>query len=231
MIYQDIEKHLLSVDCVIFGYHENDLKLLLFERTIKPHKGNLSLLGGWVEKNESVEDAAQRVLTKLTGLPNIIMEQVGVFSNPQRDPGGRVVSIVFYALINIEQYGEPNSDFGAQWISINEIPQLIFDHNQMIDAAKQKLKQKASYTLVGQGLLPDRFTITQLRSLYNAIYSTAFDPGNFRKKIISLKALNRLNEKETNESKKGAFLYQFKPEEDINITERIVSHKIMDQHE
>jgi len=219
------EKHLVAIDDVVFGYENNKLKVLLFQRSIKPSKGQWSLVGGWVNANESCEDASCRVLKGITGLENIFMEQVKVFSKPERDPGGRVISVVFYALIDIQKHNQQLSDqFGAQWWPITEVPELIFDHREMLDCALNKLKIKASRDLVGYDLLPKEFTLTQLRSLYNSIFMKEFDPGNFRKKILSLKILQRLNKKSKQGSKKGAYFYKFKKgtEEQV-FKERIVN--------
>ena len=222
--YGSQEKHLLAVDCVIFGYERGELKLLLFKRQLEPEKGNWSLIGGWVEPNETVEQAAERVLLKITGLSRIFQEEVKVFSAPDRDPGGRVVSVAFYALIDIKSHDkELVKQYGAQWWPVTKLPELIFDHAQMANFSLQKLREKASFDLVGADLLPPEFTITQLRQLYNSIFSREFDPGNFRKKILSLNAVVRLDEKDTLDSKKGAYYYTFKKPDEIDVSVRIVN--------
>lgn len=216
MIYDIAQemKRLIAVDCVIFGYEKKQLKLLLFKRQLEPAKGEWSLVGGWVKKNESVEGAARRVLESLTGLKNIFLEQVGVFSEPDRDPGGNVLSVAFNALIKIEKHSsEMIQEFGAQWFPLAEVPSLIFDHNEMFKEAYEKLRLKATYDLIGRHLLPEKFTIIQMRDLYNQLFQKKFDPSNFRKKILSLKQLKRLDEKKKSGSKKGAYYYQFKEEE------------------
>ncbi len=221
--YNKQSKQLISVDCSIFGYENGILKILLFNRNIDPYKGNISLVGGWVNDNESVENAAYRVLKKLTGLSNVEIEQVKIFSKPKRDEGGRVITVSFNALIKIVEH---NIDLvnmhGAFWQKVDSIPNLIFDHNEIAQNSLEFLRQKASYHLVGRDLLPQEFTITQLRQLYNSIFQKEFDPGNFRKKILSLNAIVRLDKKDTSESKKGAFYYKFKNSEDITINERII---------
>lgn len=204
-------KQLVSVDCIIFGYDEDELKLLVFKRWIEPAKGELSLLGGWVNLDESVTDAARRVLALISGLKNIYLEQVDIFSEVGRDPGGRVISIAYYALMKIDEDDkkmvEQNS---ASWVSLNNKPKLIFDHDTMVERALEKLRINASNELIGEHLLPEKFTLLQLRKLYNAIFQREFDPGNFRKKVLSLKVLEQLDEKDTTESKRGAFYYRFK---------------------
>ncbi len=221
-IYEQ-SKQLVSVDCIVFGYEEGDLKLLLFNRKIEPSIGGLSLVGGWVNDEESVEDAARNVLLRITGLTDIYMEQVHVFSAVDRDPGGRVISVAFYALIRIDDHDRKLvENHGAKWISIQDLPPLIFDHDTMVQKALEKIRLKASYELIGKELLPERFTILQLRKLYNAIFNKEFDPGNFRKKVLSIKVLERLNVKNTKESKKGAYYYKFRTDTDTSDLNSIV---------
>ena len=206
-------KRLLSADCVIFGYEKEQLKLLLFKRIIEPAQGEWSLIGGWIQEEESAEDAARRVLTYITGLKDIYLEQVKVFSKPDRDPAGNVLSVVFNALIRIDAHSsELIMEYGASWFPIAEVPHLIFDHDAMVKVAFEKLQLKATYDLIGRQLLPEKFTLTHLRQLYNEIFQKEFDPGNFRKKVMSLKQLERLDEKDMSESKKGAYYYRFKEE-------------------
>lgn len=223
-IYKQKAQHLLAVDCVLFGYEDDELKLLLFHRVLPPVAGEWSLVGGWVNENESVETAASRVLKNITGLTNIYMEQVEVFSKPDRDPGAHVISVVFNALVDIKKHNsELVRELGAQWIPISRLPELIFDHSEMFKKALYKLQLKASYNLIGVELLPEEFTITQLRKLYNGIFLKELDPGNFRKKILSLKILERLDKKDLSESKKGAFFYKIKEDANILNSERIIN--------
>ena len=221
-LYKNI-KHHIAVDCIVFGYEDETLKLLLAPRRMEPLRGEWSLIGGWVDEKETVEQAAARVLKQITGLQDVFMEQVQVFSEYQRDPGGRVISVVFYAMIRLDKHDiELVKSHGAEWWTFSEMPKLIFDHNDMVSCAHEKLKQKASYELIGANLLPGKFTILQLRMLYEAIFQREFDPGNFRKKILSLKVLEKLDIKNTSDSKKGAFYYRFKKQPDSFIQERIV---------
>lgn len=222
--YNSQEKHLVAIDNVIFGYEGKQLKLLLFKRKLEPAKGEWSLVGGWVNPDESCDEASSRVLIKITGLKDVFMEQIRVFSKPDRDIGGRVISVVFYALINIQEHNHQLVDsFGAQWCPVNDRPKLIFDHEEMVKCALDKLRMKASRDLVGRNLLPNEFTITQLRQLYNSIFNKEFDPGNFRKKILSLNVMTRLNKKYNSESKKGAYYYAFKDEKECDFMNRIVN--------
>jgi len=216
-------KHLLAVDCIIFGYENNKLKLLLAQRKFAPELGKWSLLGGWVDETETAEEAAERVLFQITGLKDIYLEQVQVFSNPLRDPGGRVVSVAFYALIRIDKHDKALvRKNGAKWWTFNKHPELIFDHNEMVKIAHKKLKNKASYKLCAQNLIPSKFTIPQLHALYEAIFQCEIDPGNFRKKVLSLNILEKLNDKNRTESKKGAYYYQLNKQQERVIKERKV---------
>lgn len=218
MIYDNYHssKRFVAVDCVIFGYEHEQLKLLVFKRVIEPQQGSWSLVGGWVKDDESAEAAAQRVLHSITGLTNVYQEQVQTFSNPQRDPGGNVLTVEFYALIKVEKHtNELIHEYGAQWFPLSERPTLIFDHDVLVDKALEKLRIKASYELFGRQLLPERFTLSNLRKLYNEIYQKEFDPGNFRKKVWSLKVLQQLDEKDKSESRKGAYYFKFKDVDEI----------------
>ena len=222
-IYEIHPKHHLAVDCSIFGYEQGELKLLLYPRSFEPAKGNWSLMGGFVQMDESLEEAARRVLLQTTGLHDLFLEQAAAFSLPDRDPGARVISMTFVALIRIDMHDkELVKESGAQWWPVTKLPELIFDHREMIENALLLLQQKASINLIGKELLPNRFTLMQLKNLYEAIFQRIFDPGNFRKKILSLEMLERLDEKNTTESKKGAFYYQFKSDESANRSERII---------
>ncbi|WP_430812406.1 MULTISPECIES: NUDIX hydrolase [unclassified Carboxylicivirga] len=228
-IYEQYQgnKRFVSVDCVIFGYEDEQLKLLLFQRAIEPSKGEWSLLGGWVNANETSEDAARRVLNKLTGLEDVYLEQVHTFSNPNRDPGGSVITVEYYALINIdEKANNLIKDYGARWFTIDALPPLIFDHDVLVAKALEKLRLRSSYEIIGRKLLPEKFTITCLRNLYNQIFQRQFDPGNFRKKILSLKILEKLDEKDMSESRKGAYLFKFKPKKQTEFIDPIVKRSL-----
>jgi 8-oxo-dGTP diphosphatase len=210
-------KYYVAVDCVIFGYELGELKLLLHPRRFEPLKGSLSLMGGFVQEQESVEEAARRVLMQTTGLQDIFLKQVKAFSEPTRDLGARVISVAFVALIPLHKH---NKDLvhenGAHWCSVTRLPDLVFDHGTMVQKALECLQRQASTHLAGKELLPSQFTLMQLRQLYEAIFQKTFDPGNFRKKTLSMNVLERLNEKNTTESKKGAFYYAFKASENTS---------------
>jgi 8-oxo-dGTP diphosphatase len=209
-IYKNHEKHYLAVDCVIFGYEMNELKVLLYPRGFEPSIGKWSLLGGFVNKNETLGDAARRILYKTTGLQNIYQEQVHAFSRIDRDPAGRVISVAYYALIRINQQdSDLVREHGAHWWPISKLPKLIFDHREMIENSLLRLQKKAGLELLGPELLGDLFTLTNLKKLYEAIFQRELDAGNFRKKILSLDILHKTAIKDKTESKKGAYLYKF----------------------
>jgi len=201
---------LLAIDCIIFGFDGEQLKALLIKRGFAPEKGKWSLMGGFVKKDESVDAAAGRILDQLTGLHDIYMEQLHCFGEVDRDPGGRVISMAYYALIKIDDYGtELMEEHQAQWFGMAEIPELVFDHKKMMEMARERLRQKVANYPIGFALLPHKFTLPQLQALYEAIYETELDKRNFTRKILSFEILQKLNEKEKETSRKGAFLYVF----------------------
>ncbi len=203
-------KFYVSVDCIIFGFYEGELNLLLLKRNFEPALGEWSLMGGFVQENESVDDAAKRVLAELTGLDQVYMEQVSSFGAIDRDPGERVVSIAYYALININEYDrELVQRHNAFWVNINELPPLIFDHQAMGEQARALMQQKASVAPIGFNLLPKLFTLSQLQSLYEAIYGEAIDKRNFRKRIAEMDYIEKTDLIDKTSSKRGAALYQF----------------------
>jgi 8-oxo-dGTP diphosphatase len=222
--YHGQHKYLLAVDCVVFGYEKDELKLLLYPRGFEPVKGKWSLMGGFVQEQESCKEAACRILLQTTGLGNIFLQEVGTFSDPLREPFTRVISVGWYALIRIHKHDlDLVREHGAVWWPISALPELIFDHSEMIRKAMIRLQQKARYSLVGSELLPEKFTLLQLRKLYEAIYQRDFDPGNFRKKILSLELLERTEEKNFTESRKGAYYYIIGNNVKETETDRIVT--------
>lgn len=208
--YKEASPVLLAVDCIIFGFDKDSLKLLLFKRKIEPFKNEWSVIGSFMKPDESAEKAAVRVLEEYTGLEEIFMEQLGCYSEVLRDPGDRVVSQAFFTLIRLDEKKEQTVEtHEAKWFDLEEVPDLILDHNLMIRDALDKLKRKARYRPIGFELLPKKFTLPQLQKLYEAIYQQSFDSRNFRKKILSLQVLKKLDEKDKSTSRKGAFLYTF----------------------
>jgi len=211
-IYSHGTKHLVAVDCIIFGYDiiEKEIKLLLFKRIVEPAKGRWSLAGGFVEENESLDDAATRILRKLTGLESVYMKQSYAYGDRDRDPGARVISVAYCALIAIRDISKELAvQNGVHWRSIARLPDLIFDHLSMVKRALTDLQNQIKVKPVGFELLPEKFTLVQLQDLYEAIYQKKVDKRNFRKKILSMGILEKLDEKEKETSKKGAYYYKF----------------------
>lgn len=208
--YENHDRILVALDCIIFGFDRSGLKLLLIKRDFEPEKGNWSLMGGFLKRDESLDDAADRILHQLTGLKNVYLEQLYGFGEVDRDPVERTVSIAYYALINIREHDKDLVEkYGASWFPIDELPDLIFDHDEMVEAAKSRLRYKASHQPVGFELLPEKFTLPELQILYEAIYDTKLDKRNFRRRILSMDVLIKTDEKRKGYSKKGAYLYQF----------------------
>lgn len=208
--YSSNPKFYVGIDCIIFGFNEGELHLLLLKRNFEPAMGNWSLMGGFVQENESVDDAAKRVLAELTGLDDVYMEQVGSFGAIDRDPGERVISVAYYALVNINEYDRDLvQQHNAFWVNINELPPLIFDHPAMVEKARTLMQQKASTEPIGFNLLPRLFTLSQLQSLYEAIYGESIDKRNFRKRIAEMDYIEKTDKIDKTGSKRGAALYQF----------------------
>ncbi len=208
--YQKSDRLLVAIDCIIFGFDGKEIKALLIKRDFEPEKGRWSLMGGFVNKNESVDEAASRILKNLTGLTNIYMEQLYCFGDVDRDTAGRVISIAYFALINIaDSSNQLQDDHEAHWFPLNKMPSLIFDHKQMVELARERLQQKVANHPIGFELLPRKFTLPQLQSLYEAIYETPLDKRNFTRKILETGILKKLNQKEKASSRKGAFFYVF----------------------
>ncbi|MCU0455426.1 MAG: NUDIX domain-containing protein [Bacteroidales bacterium] len=212
VLYSKYSKHLVAVDSIIFGYDllEKEIKLLLVKRSFNPAKGKWSLAGGFVEGDESLDLAACRVLSNLTGLRKVYMKQLHCYGDVQRDPGARVISCAYWALIKIKDIDhELSKRNSAHWRSINRLPELIFDHKIMVEKALAELRMQVKIKPVGFELLPEKFTLVQLLDLYEAIYRKSIDKRNFRKKILSMDILEKLDEKEKETSKKGAYYYRF----------------------
>jgi ADP-ribose pyrophosphatase YjhB (NUDIX family) len=210
--YSEHEKFHVAVDSIIFGYDEEgrELKVLLLKRNFQPAKGEWSLMGGFLKNNEGVDEAAKRILNQLTGLSDVYMEQLYTFGELERDPGARIISVAYFALIKINASDlELVKNHGATWVPISSMPQLIFDHSAMVERALKKLQIRARTQPIGFELLPDKFTIPQLQGLYEAIYNKALDKRNFRRKLLSMDLLEKLEEKEKESSRKGAWYYRF----------------------
>jgi 8-oxo-dGTP diphosphatase len=207
--YPGQQRILVAVDCIIFGFDGWNIKLLLVERSLKPENGKWSLMGGFINPSESPEDAANRVLEERTGLKNVYMEQFRVFGKPDRDPVERTLSVAYFALIDIQQYEtQISTENHPEWFLLDEMPQMVFDHAEMVKLAKKQLRYKAALHPILFQLLPERFTIPQLQALYEGVYQTEFDDRNFSRKLLSTGLLVKLAEKDKQSSKKGAFYYR-----------------------
>lgn len=218
--YEIYDRHYVALDCIIFGFENGELKLLLLKRKIEPGKGEWSLMGGFLDKTESLDDGARRILHQLTGLNDIYMEQLYAFGDVDRDSGERTISIAYYALIKVDDNDHKLAEsHGAQWISIDKVPKLIFDHNLMVEKALRTLKSKIVRKPIGFELLPEKFTLPQLQNLYEAINQEELDKRNFRKRILEIGLLEKLDEKEKETSKKGAFYYKFNKEKYLLYTD------------
>ena len=208
--YQQYPKFHVAVDCIIFGFQAGKLKLLLQKRPFEPRQGEWSLMGGFVNRDEDIEDAAQRVLHELTGLHDLYMRQVGAFGSVNRDSGSRVISIAYFALVDIEKV---NKDLtyqnSAYWEDVTHLPVLLFDHMEMVRCALQRLRTLIPSRPVGFHLLPHLFTLTQLQQLYEAILGESIDKRNFRKRVNEMPFIEKTDEIDRVNSKRGATLYRF----------------------
>jgi ADP-ribose pyrophosphatase YjhB (NUDIX family) len=218
--YIEHQKILVSVDCIIFGFDQNKLKILIGHRAMDPGKGEWSLYGGFVRNDESINEAADRTLFELTGMHDVYMRQVGAFGNLDRDPGARVVSIAYYALINVKDYSaKMMKEHGVEWVNIDELPPMFSDHQEMIRKARKLMQSKIKTEPVGFKLLPKLFTLTQLQRLYEAVNGEEIDKRNFRKRIKEMEFIEKTELIDKLTSKRGAFLYRFNKkayEEDKN---------------
>lgn len=203
----------LTVDCVVFGYDGEALKVLLIQRGGEPFKGRWALPGGFVDMGEDLEEAARRELKEETGLDKVYLEQLYSFGRPDRDPRERVVTVAYYALVNLFEHGpKAGSDAeAAAWFEVGDLPALAFDHRQILTAALERLQGKVRWQPVGFELLPSKFTLSQLQRLYEAVLERPLDKRNFRKKILSMDLLEALDEVETDVAHRAAQLYRFDP--------------------
>ena len=204
----------LTVDNVIFGFDEAELKVLLIKRTEEPYEDQWALPGYFVADNEDLIDAAKRVLAETTGIENVYLEQVGSFGNPIRHPSGRVVTVAYYSLINIKDFKLEASSIAekAEWASLQRITNLAFDHEVICKSAFKLLKNKIRNEPIGFGLLPPKFSLTSLQILYESILEIKLDKRNFRKKILKKKILIELEESEKDVAHRPAKLYSFNRE-------------------
>ena len=212
--YINFKKYYVALDCVIFGFTGENLETILIKRNFQPGLGAWALPGGFIEPKESLDKASERILTTLTGLSDIYMEQFYTFGEVNRDPGARIISVGYYALIKIDDYGkELVSKHNAFRRKITNIPKLMFDHNIIFEKALEQLRIKVKNRPIGLELLPEKFTLPQLQKLYESIYLTKLDKRNFRKKILAMDIFEKQKEKDKESSKRGAFFYKFNKQE------------------
>lgn len=201
----------LTVDCVVFGFDDGDLKVLLIQRGIEPYRGKWALPGGFVRTDETLDDAARRELREETGLTDVFLEQLYTFGAVDRDPRERVVSVGYFALVPLGRH-VPHASTDARsaaWFAVSELPSLAFDHDGIVEAAVERLRGKVRYQPIGFELLPDRFTLSQLQHVYEAILERPLDKRNFRKKILGMGLLVETDEIEQDVSHRAARLYRF----------------------
>lgn len=208
--YMHCERIAVSVDCVIFGLHDDRLSLLLVKRRFEPEMGRWSLMGGFVRANESLDDAAKRVLIELTGLDDVYLQQVGTFGSVDRDPGGRVISVAYCALINFDNHDTSLVEsHDARWFTLDTIPSLGFDHELMVESALVDLKKRMAVEPIAFNLLPSLFTLTKLQRLYETVTGEEIDKRNFRKRIAENPTIEKTSLIDKTGSRRGAALYRF----------------------
>lgn len=213
----------VTVDCVIFGMDDSyDLRVLLIQRAHDPHAGSWALPGGFVDMGEDLETAARRELEEETGVTNVFIEQLFTFGAPERDPRGRVISIAYYALVNLVEHPvEPASDAqNAEWFNINDLPELAFDHKRILEMAVERIRSKVLYKPIGFELLPEKFTLTDLQKLYETILGQKLNRRNFRSKILKMGLLER-QERQQNVPHRPAYLYKFNKDKYQELSERV----------
>jgi 8-oxo-dGTP diphosphatase len=212
----------LTVDCVVFGFDEGDLKILLIQRDIEPFVGKWALPGGFIHIDETLEDAARRELKEETGMKDLYLEQLYTFGVLDRDPRDRVVSVAYYALVNLYDYDikAATDARNAAWFAVDDVPLLAFDHDCILEVAHQRLRGKVRYQPIGFELLPEKFTLSQLQHLYETILGRELDKRNFRKKILGMDILIGLDEVEQDVAHRAAQLYKFDGERYHKLIER-----------
>lgn len=212
----------LTTDCVVFGLDDDDLKIMLIQRGLEPYLGQWALPGGFARVGESLEETARRELEEETGLKDVFLEQLYSFSTPDRDPREHVVTVAYFALVNLDEHKvEASTDAdNAAWFSIDDIPKLAFDHDQILEVAYERLKGKIRYQPIGFELLPSKFPLRSLQGMYEKILDRPLDKRNFRKKILSMGILEELDEIETDVSHRAARLYRFAKEKYDNLVKQ-----------
>ncbi|MFB3819557.1 MAG: NUDIX domain-containing protein [Candidatus Methylomirabilales bacterium] len=198
----------LAVGCVVFGFDEGDLKVLLVRRAQPPSQGRWALPGGFVRMEESVDEAARRELREETGLGDVFLEQLYTFGEVDRHPGDRVVAVAYYGLV--KRVSRPAAHArAASWFPASRVPPLAFDHARILQVGLERLRGKVRYVPIGFELLPPKFTLTELQHLYEAILGRSLDKRNFRKKVLAMDLLDDLEEVQRGVRHRAARLYSF----------------------
>jgi hypothetical protein len=214
--------HGITIDCVIFSFDKKNLEVLLVQHAEGESIGKWGLLGGDLYFEESVDNAALRIVYELTSLDNIYLEQLKAFTDPDRVKSTRVITVGYYTLVNREDYNiqASNSVIEAKWYKIKDIPDLIFDHNEILEFSLMQLRNRVRQAPIGFNLLPEKFTLLQLMHLYEEILGIELDKSNFRRKILHMKLLVALEEKQQDVSHRAAKLYKFDPDIYKKLTEK-----------
>jgi len=201
----------LTVDCVVFGFDESELKVLLIQRALEPFKGRWAFPGGFVRVEETLDEAARRELAEEAGLKNVFLEQLYTFGTVNRDPRERVVSVAYFALVKLSDHRAiaATDAANAEWFPISKTPKLAFDHADILDTALVRLKGKVRYEPIGFKLLPPKFTLSQLQHLYEAVLGNDLDKRNFRKKVLGFGLLVPLKETLMSGRHRPAQLFSF----------------------
>lgn len=220
MNFSDENIDALSIDCIIFGFKDAELSVLLVKHGIGPTIGQWALPGSWIKYNESIDAAANRILSSQTSIGNIYLEQFKTFGNIDRFPIRRVITIVYYALVNIEKFilHPGPTEMDAEWFRLQDVPQMAFDHNIILAECFQFLQHKIQHEPIGFNLLPSNFTLLQLQELYEAILNVKLDKSNFRKKFLKMNLLIDTKQKQQDVSHRAAKLYRF----DENVYNRLL---------
>ncbi|MBR5392368.1 MAG: NUDIX hydrolase [Prevotella sp.] len=210
----------VTTDCVVFGFDGAKLNVLLIERGIEPYKGCWAFPGGFLNMDETALQGAKRELYEETGLKNAYIHQFHAFSEVNRDPRDRVITIAYYALVRISEVKAGDDAAKAEWFPLNKVPSLAFDHDKVLRVATQELRRQIHFEPIGFELLPEKFTMTQLQRLYEAILNVKFDRRNFCNKMLKIGILTQLDETLPMSNKKEAFLYKFNPDSYNEMKER-----------
>ncbi|MEO7308393.1 MAG: NUDIX domain-containing protein [Ferruginibacter sp.] len=206
---ESINRIALSVDCVIFGFDENKLKVLLIRSDLKKFQGKWSLLGDLVDPKEELDSAANRILKQRTGLDDVYLEQVKTFGCLDRHPAGRVVTVAYYSLINIQHHKLKILDNELHWHDVNDITELAFDHKQILDCSFEQLQRRVQEHPLAFSLLPKKFSLRELQNVYEAILDTKMDRRNFRKKFFAMDFLVDIDQMEQDVPHRPGKLYNF----------------------